>query len=187
MYGVTSDNKLQRPLVDRVTHALEAIETDHANIHEGIAYGAWHTFNIAAGQSAYLHIVAPIDKYVHFKPSLYSTDGPSVFIDLAEGGTTVSDGTAILPRNKRRVGSTPDTSAMLVYYAPGTPVMGTIVDSDFIGGGTGNGASKTGASMPGKDEIVLKPGSKYLMRITNSGTNTVNTHVKMFWYEEPKG
>lgn len=189
MYGSTAAGKLFRPLIDMVTKSLTSIPTDHANIHAGIAYGAWYKFAaLGAGASGYITIVTPTDKYAHFKPTLFSTDGPNVSIDLAEDSTTVADGAAITPRNKRRVaGTAGDVAKVLVYSGPTTPVMGTIIDSDFVGGGTGQGQSKTGASQPNTDELVLKLGAKYLMRVTNNGAAAVNAHVKMFWYEEPAG
>jgi hypothetical protein len=46
-----------------------------------------------------------------------------------------------------------------------------------------NPANRTGGSVDRSDEVILKPNTKYLLRITNLSTSNNDINVGMTWYE----
>lgn len=172
-------------LIERVTGAHPVITTDHAAIHDGIAFSAVKKFaSLAAGASAYLEFIVPAGAYVHFKPVSIQADGPKVTLQIIEAPTLTTGTTAITPVNRRRVG-TPTASLVTIHSDPSGISAGTIVDQDYIGGGTGAGGSTVSGGMAtNENEWPLKPATTYLCKVTNDGSAAVNVNVKVFWYEE---
>lgn len=172
--------------LERVTFGEKVITTDHANIHEGVAYSYPVKFTIAAGASAYLEILPPAWAFVHFKPVAIESDGPKILAQLIEAPTT-TPGTPVTPVNRRRLG-TPPAAATVIRINPTGVSGGTVLDQDYIGGGTGKGGTQTsGGNASNENEWVLNPGTLYLLKITNSGPNPADVNVKVFWYEELDG
>ena len=73
-------------VTDRITSALEFINTDHAYIHHGIAYKS-HLYvgNLAAAASVSFSFKTPATKYCHLKDLQLISVGASVVAELYRG------------------------------------------------------------------------------------------------------
>lgn len=172
--------------LERVTGAFPVITTDHAFIHEGIAFTAANKIDITSAKVALIQITPPAGAYCHFKPAAFSCTGGPVYISLLEDYSFVG-GSAITPQNRKRTG-TPAASAITVKgIADGTAVAGTApLSLDMVVlSGTSSGA-KLGSSSQAAEEWVLKPGVNYLIAITNATSPgaTITVGYELFWYEE---
>lgn len=169
---------------ERVTHGKKVITTDHGNIHAGIAFGYATKFTVAAGASAYLEVLTPATGYVHWKPTAIQTDGPKILVQLIEAPTT-TPGTVVASSNRRRVG-TPPVSTVIVRTNPTGVSGGTVIDQDYVGGGTGAGLSSvTGGIASNDNEWVLAQNTLYVIKVTNGGSASTDVGVKIFYYIEP--
>lgn len=174
-------------LIEEITGAARTITTDHDFIHKGIAFTTASKFTIAAAASAYLEIIVPVGSYVHFKPTSIQTDGPKITVQLIEAPTLTTGSTVVVPVNRRRVG-TPTLSLLTVKNNPTAVSAGTVLDQDYVGGGTGAGGSTVSGGMATNDnEWVLKPATTYALKVTNGGSASADVNIKTFWYEELAG
>jgi len=187
---MTGDNEYGIPevvKVDALTNDLVVITQDHHGIHQKIAFTVAHKFaNIASAGTAFIYFVTPAitSGLVHFKPSLLTSDGPNVDVEMYEGGTVAANGTGLTPVNRHRYNAVASAMVDTFFHTPTTPSPTLKIDSDFLGGGTGVGISKTGAGSMTDTEFVLVPATKYFIKVVNNGAGTVNVHLKLFWYEE---
>lgn len=173
--------------VEEVTGGYKSITTDHAAIHGGIAFTVAHKFTIAAAGSAYLEFIVPAGAYVHFKPVAMQTDAPKVLVQVIEAPTVTPGTTGKTPMNRRRIG-TPTVSVVTVHTDPTGVSGGTVIDQDYIGGGTGAGGSSVSGGMGiNENEWVLNPATTYLVKVTNGGSGSADVNIKLFWYEELAG
>jgi len=173
-------------MLERVTGAHAAITSDHALIHQGIAYTVANKMDVAATKVGALQITVPAGVYCHFKPARFAATGGPVIIGLLEDYSFVG-GSPIVPVNRKRVG-TPDASVITVKGAVDiTAVAGAApVSLDMaVIPGTTIGAD-LGGSTHAAEEWVLKPGTTYLITISNATSPgaTVTVGYELFWYEE---
>lgn len=174
-------------MVEEITGARPTITSDHANIHNGIAFTTANKFTLAAAASGYLEIIVPAGAYIHFKPVSMQSDGPKITVQLIEAPTLTTGSTAVIPVNRRRIG-TPAISVVTVKNNPTAVSAGTVLDQDYIGGGSSAGGSTTSGGMAINDnEWVLKPATTYAIKVTNGGSGSADVNIKTFWYEETAG
>lgn len=169
---------------ESLTGYKATISSDHAYIHDGIAFIALvNTGSISAAYDIAFTTPAATDgKFIHWRPIGFTTSANYIYWELTEG-ETASSGTTVTPINRNRLSS--NTSKMS-YFAKGatcTPA-GTIIDLGGVGS-AGNPASRSGGGAGGDEEIVLKQNTTYCLTITPAGATTVTG--KLFWYEESKG
>lgn len=169
---------------ERVTLAQANIPSDHAFIHQGIAYTVSNKLDILAAGVGGLQITVPQGSYVHFKPAAFSCTGGPVIISLLEDYTFVG-GSAIPSVNRKR--SSTNAATVTVKGATAiTPVAGSAplnLETLILSGNTT--AGRLGSAVTQDKEWVLKPGD-YLIGITNSTSPgaTVSVAYDLFWYEE---
>jgi len=171
--------------IERVTRGIPAIDTNHAQIHEGNAFSIGGVFTIAAGTSLDITLHVPADTYVHYQASDISTDGAnSITAILYEGATvTGGSGTPIIPINRRRLGS-PKGSAITIKQGATVTATGSEVDRWNFPKSASNQIQNV-VSKADHIEWVLKQDCTYLFRISNTGTTTaVILAFRPFWYEE---
>ena len=173
-------------LIEEVTGAYRSVTTDHDLIHQGKAFTTVNKFTIASAASAYLEMIIPAGAYVHFKPVAMQSDGPKITIQLIEAPTITTGSTAVTPANRRRIG-TPAISTVTVKSNPTGVSGGTVLDQDYIGGGTGNAQTTSGGASQNDNEWVLKAGTTYVIKVTNGGSGSADVNIKTFWYEEAAG
>jgi hypothetical protein len=164
---------------EAVTNGFPVITTDHAFIHEGIAYTLSGTATVSGSWS--LSFTTPATGYIHFKPAGISAAGGPVVVTLLEG-PTFTGGSDATPRNRNRVISSPDSSTVACKTGV-TPSGGTVINTLFIPGAT-SGSQKVGASTEAAEELVLDQATVYVLTLTETATGDVVCGYDLFWYEE---
>ncbi len=168
-------------LQERVTNADTVIMSEHAAIHDGVAYSAALVFDLVAAGVSYMEMVTPVTGYVHFRPETIETSGPLILAQLIEAPTLTTGSTAVVPLNRRRLG-TPNVSSLVLKSDPTAVSGGAIIDQTLVGGTSGKSAG--GGSASNNAEWVLKQDTVYAVKVTNSGTETATINIKAVWYEE---
>jgi hypothetical protein len=100
-------------------------------------------------------------------------------IELLEAPTT-SSGTALTAINNNRVSSNVTTAT--IVHTPTVTADGTLLELKLIEG-TGGGQA-IGSSGGSRIEFILKPSTKYLVRMTNDNNAASRAWVNVSWYEE---
>lgn len=169
---------------EELTGYSAVIGSDHAYIHDGIAFTAIiNTGSISAAYDiAFKTPSAESGKFIHWRPIGIDTSADYVDIVLREGDT-YSAGTSVTPINRNRLSTNTSKMQSFVYNATATPT-GTIIQRGGIGT-SGNAASQGGGGAAASQEIVLKQDTNYVLTLTPDGATVVN--VSLFWYEEEKG
>lgn len=172
--------------LERVTEAIPVITTDHAFIHEGIAFTVANKVDIASAKVAGLQVSVPAGIYCHFKPAAFANTGGPVIISMLED-YTFTGGSAITPANRKRVGTPAASQISVKGSADITAVAGSnpvSLDMTVLPGTSTGG--KLGGSAHSAEEWVLKPGGNYLVTMTNATSPgaTVTVGYELFWYEE---
>lgn len=96
--------------------------------------------------------------------------------DLFEGPTVSVDGTAVSRVNRNRTG-TPQASGVLAFTGPTTSADGTSLFKEILGGQFAGGEERI-------LEFKLKPGTDYLLRVTNDDASAQDLAVEARWFEE---
>jgi len=173
--------------IERFTHFVTVIQSDHAYIHEGLGYIINVTTpSISAAGSYNITITTPAATagFIHWRPTNTGTTANMVLVEFYEGGTTTG-GTAVSPINKNRNVSR-NSIVSVSQGATITPT--TLLDIYTVGAAGGTQSRSGGGSVGSLEEIVLKPSTTYTVRMTNIGTSTATTaYLTAFWYEETMG
>lgn len=170
---------------EAITGGLPVINTDHEAIHLGWGYSASHYAEAVADDAAILlefTTPAASASYVHLKAYRPWCEGGLAKFEIIEAPTLTTGSTAITPRNRRRTGTAP-TSGVTVKSDPTSISAGTTIEGPtaFGGGGAGGGA---GGNYVNDQELLLKPATTYLFRITNLAGAAKALGLWLFWYEE---
>ncbi len=166
--------------VDDIVGALHAISVLHSKIHAGntffvsfktadgapLADDATLSFALTSGAKT-LHIVST---------GLFGGDGEKEYLE----GSTITGGTATTVYNRDRASLTATT--VTVVRDPTVNAPGTLIDNQFIPGGTG-GKSLGGTSGP-RNEWIFKASTIYVIRLTNRAGNAQPASLAVEWYEE---
>jgi len=170
---------------DRVTESPKIIDTDHAYIHEGVAFEL--SFSQTGTTSTGVYVFkTPATEYVHFRPSNVFIEKGSLTYYLTEnvgGATGAAWASTNVPYNRNRIST---STAGSVFFTNTTEMGGTntVIDTwRMWGSGTTAGAGKSGTSRSEPLEWVLKRATMYSMWFDSTETFSVN----MFWYEESLG
>lgn len=166
---------------ETLTKYIGTIGSDHAYIHDGIAFTA--VIDVGSISGAYdIAFKTPVTKFVHWRPIGLQTSADYVKVELREGDTW-SGGTAVTPINRNRLSTRPTKMQSFVKNATVSP-SGTLIQ--IAGFGTaGNAASRGGGGGGAQEEIVLKRNTNYVLTITPDGATSVT--AELFWYEEKQG
>jgi len=181
-------NALVNYWTEVITKALRCIPSDHAYIHDGKQFYAYHKADITAGAALKFTFVTPAaatGKYIHFRPSVVSTSGDKVTMIMTEIPTSVSGGSAMTAYNRNRIST--GASTCVLKYGVTLTESATEVDAAFVGGGTGVGGMRSGAETQEGDEIVFKQNTTYSITLTNNSSATNTVFLKLKWYEEGAG
>ena len=178
--GEDSLGRLGGFLRERVTSGFPVITTDHALIHEGLAYTLSATASISNGATHSVELAIPAGVYVHFKPVGVTASGGPVTITLVEGSTSTG-GSAATPSNRRRISP---VASRLTCKTGVTASGGTVIDTALIPSAT-QGNNRLGAGTGAAEEFVLNPGTTYSVQFANAAGNATTIGYQLFWYEEP--
>lgn len=167
--------------VDSFSGAVGSIDQEHLQIHRGVTYTISRqvTIDDSGGATPTYEFLAsvPASTYPHFRHIIVQSDGGPFVVELYEGTTTSADGTSITPYNNNRNSS--NTSSTACYYGPTITDDGTLIEA-FLAPSTKGSFGSDGAN-----EWILKPSTKYMVRITNNtaGAGTSEFVVNINWYE----
>jgi hypothetical protein len=161
--------------VDTATRALIGITYAHHEIHSGSHFFTGN-FTTLANAAVYdiLFVTADTNKYAHMIFEI-GTQGESMF-SYYEGVTASTNGTALVTYDRNR--TTDNAANTLFFHTPTVTDLGVVIGAGIFGSG-----NKAGGSTRDSSEFVLKPNTKYLMRVTNN-TAQDNWYDWFFdWYE----
>jgi hypothetical protein len=181
----------QRPgefaLIDRFTHFIGVIQSDHSYIHDGIGYLINVTSSsINAGSSYNISVTTPKaeDGYIHWRPTNTGSTANMILVELWEGGST-SGGDEVTPMNRNR---NSNRTSLVSVKKGATITPTTLLDSYTVGSAGGTQNRSGGGGVGSLEEIVFKPSTTYTIKITNIGASTATTaYLTAFWYEESQG
>jgi hypothetical protein len=173
------DNKFAIPTGDLITHNLVVIDQSHHEIHEGDFYSfCAYNDDLDLGNTLEFSLTTPnTTKLSHltynFSASL------QVLFEFFEDTTHTAN---VLQTSHNHNRNSLNTAGMTIHTPNLVGIDGTRIDCGSFGspsvgivGGSGGGGRVEG-------EWILKPNSKYLIRLT-SGSNDNNVNLKMSWYE----
>jgi hypothetical protein len=156
---------------DIFTGAFRMMDNDHAYIHQGKRFSAFHKATITTGATLQFSLVTPANKVIHWRPTKIKPSADKVDIQVFEGATVNVAGTQINYFNRNRR-NTNTTGAVLrhgtTFTANGTELVGM---ADWLPGSAGTGTIREGESTNGAaDEIILKPSTTYRFVVTNGSS-----------------
>jgi len=169
--------------VDEHSGAVGVIEQEHLKIHAGKLFTLSKRLVLDdAGGTNPIHEflgVVPADLFPHFRKLAVVTDGSGFDVDFYEAPTTTDDGTAVTSKNNKR--NSTNEAGLLIYDAPTVTDDGELLESIMATGTKQSGA----LGSEGSNEWILKPDTKYLIRITNNTAGAASSRfvINMFWYE----
>jgi len=164
------------PNIDPLTKALNTIDYSHHEIHEGSHFFYVDCTELASA-AAQDYLLTTGLKYTHLS---FEFEGSAITaLDVYEASDKTGT-TAQTIFNNDRNSAKASVNAMHKGTSGGT-TDGTKIWCHKGGSATGASAS-TGVSSDQSSEIILKPSTKYIFRIT-SGTNGNLTNIKFEWYE----
>lgn len=169
---------------DKAFRGLRALVTSsyvEANVKNGLQFEASeHNAAVAAGANFDIEFQTGT-KPVIIKDRQVAFTGTGITINVYEVPTT-SAGTAGTVYNLNR--RNPVTATASYKIAPTVTATGTQVGATAYGlGGTGAGPSRVSAFATFGVERVLKPSTKYLLRITNNDAGAQRIAAYITWYE----
>jgi hypothetical protein len=166
---------------DPLNDGICTIEVEHYEIHEGEHFFIQNYIEVA-NAGVLNHTFLTGAKYVHMTFEVSAADAGFI-LQTYEGATGDNDGTLLTPLNNQRPSAT--TSTMTVRQNPSnTAVVGaTLLRAGRFGTG-GAVAQRTAGNVQRANEIIFKPNTKYLLRITNLSTSANNINYSYNWYEQ---
>lgn len=177
--ALTQKNKDGVQVISGSDYPAVTVDVNHARLHEGRAYIAWNIYpdsaKLASGSSADIVLAAAPNVTPHITIAMESSGDADFFI---YEGTVTSGGTAFVPVRRNRVIAS--TSDVAMVTNPTVTSLGTLINQQFITGGTGK-KSSGGAS--GSLEYVLSPLTNYLFRLTNVNGTSHTALIELEWYE----
>lgn len=177
--ALTQKDKDGNQMVAGSDNGLITAEINHHRLHEGRAFIAWNIYpdsaKLAAGASADIVLAAGPGTIPHVTIAMESSGDADFFI---YEGTTTTGGTAFTPvRRNRNIAA---TSNVAMVTNPTVNTLGTLINRQFVTGGTGKKSSGGGA---GSLEYVLAPLTNYLFRLTNVNGTAHTALLELEWYE----
>jgi hypothetical protein len=177
--ALTQKDKDGNQMVAGSDNGIIVVDVNHHRLHEGRAFIAWNIYpdsaKLAAGSSADIVLAAGPGIIPHVTIAMESSGDADFFV---YEGTSTTGGTAFTPvRRNRNIAS---TSNVAMVTNPTVNTLGTLINQQFITGGTGKKASG-GAS--GSLEYVLAPLTNYLFRLTNVNSTAHTALIELEWYE----
>jgi len=176
--------QIQEEEHELVTGFKASIDTDHAYIHQGLAFVYSNkTTSLAADATYGIVVRTPVNRFIHYRPMLLATTANLLEVKLAEG-STYTGGTPVTPFCKNRQSERISQVSMSVAA---TVTEGTVLDY-FVAGSAGLGGNRQGGNLFASDETILKRDTTYSFLFTNVGAVTATVgYYRFFWYEEERG
>lgn len=163
-----------------------SITSDHSYIHAGKGY-KWNVSKALTAEAVYIYeftTPAAATAYIHWRPVFLGSSANAVTLTFIEGGTYTGGSAMTNIYNKNRNSS--NTSGVSIKEGLTESVAGTQLDSLIAG--SGSTSARTGGGAEGsEDEWVLKPATKYYLKLTVAAVTNTTIQLSAFWYEESTG
>jgi hypothetical protein len=163
---------------DTISSSVKTIAYEHSRTHDGKAFLLNGSYSLANGATAYVLADNPAANYAHLRSFVVTCTSAPMSVELYEGCTVSANGTSKNGNNMNRNSVT--TPNLQTYTGPTVTADGTLLEYTLIPGAKQSGGS---ADIGAEVEWILKPSTKYALKITNSSGATVTYSLKMFWYE----
>ena len=177
--ALTQKNKDSAQVISGSDYPLITADVNHVRLHEGRAYIAWNIYpdsaKLGSGASADIVLAAAPGVTPHITIAMESSGDADFFV---YEGTVTTGGTSFTPVARNR--TIASTSNVAMVLNPTVTSLGTLINQQFVTGGTGKKASG-GAS--GSLEYVLAPLTNYLFRLTNVNGTAHTALIELEWYE----
>jgi hypothetical protein len=160
--------------VDTEAGAVVTIDQNHHEVHAGGAYSVGQANASLANNGTFLFEIITGAVTPHMKAARAFTGGTSGKLEIIEAPTITDGNAALVPVNRRRTG-TPPTSGVTIYSNPTSISAGTILTEYYFTGKAEFVADQL--------ELILKAGTKYLYRFTNTSGGAAVCSMELFWYE----
>lgn len=163
--------------MDDVGPSATFIAPMHHEIREGDAFtAAYFAEGVADDANICFALTTAATKQVHIVVS--STSGGDASLTITEN-PSIGGGSVVTPVDFNR--TTANTSGITLVHTPTTNTGGTILISEFVGGGEKNFSS--GGSGGGRTEFVLKASTSYTFLLKNLAGAAKPLGMMMEWYE----
>jgi len=160
---------------------VETIEREHYEIHEGNHYKCQdYDDDVDSGVSKFWHVKSPNTSIrVHLCYKIITSKNG--LLEFFEDATFSNSGTTLTVFNNNR--NSTNTTTTEIFKDPIITASGTRIDVNVLGtDGTGV-AGAVGGSSKRTDEIILKSGTSYILKITALSNDTRISSCFSF-YEE---
>lgn len=161
---------------DPYVHAPVSIDVPHHEIHEGDMFSACDAADVANGANRDILIVTGA-KYTHMFAIVMSEAETDV--KIYEGTTASNNGTTIASYNRNRNSAKTPVTAITHTPTVAGGSEGTLLCTKHYGSG-----KSLGGENRGENEWILKPNTKYLIRINNATTSNNYQSTELMWYEK---
>jgi hypothetical protein len=170
-------------VLERDAKFISVTDRVHRETHEGEGFSVCHIFeDVGASEHADILIQTGGLKELHFT---FAAEAEGKAYAFLYEDTEAAAGTGLTPFNRlRSSGETSDASFTYTPTFDSVPELGSLLPCALIPGGIGgNSVGATGGS--GRQEIVLKINTIYLVRVTNKAGSAKDISITCSWYEEP--
>ena len=174
--------------VESVTKGIRIINSDHGQHHLGNGYkGYIDLATLASSASLEYCLTTSENVYVHSKNWTIQAMDSSVKVEILTGATVSSnEGTAVSLSNTNNI--TTNTASTTIKASPTYTGGSTWHMFACFADSTNQVVGIGHATTSENDELVLKPDTEYIIKITNTGASTVSAGlVTIFFYEEEDG
>jgi len=162
--------------VDNATDALIMIQETHSQIHEGDMFSYCNTTDIANSGNFTILFVTPNNGLGTHIVFVVETEAEAGF-QIWESANVSANGTMdmhIVNRNR----TSANLSAVMIYNTPTLNSLGSMICDKHWGTGKGVGGEDRAA-----EEWLLKPNTKYIIRVTNFTTSANYASTELIWYQ----
>lgn len=171
---------------DLIAHAATEIDHVHRMNHDGFVF---HSSGKVAGMvdsnvDDFL-LVTPASPEPHIQTFELRMGRGDIDILTYEGTTTSADGAAQSVLNTHRDRAATQTPGTTLHIGPTVSAVGTLIHTQWLPP-TATGTGLSGGGFVGEgagEEWILKPSTKYLIRITNNSGATIDYRWEAVWYE----
>lgn len=163
-----------QPAVPITSSYFPVIDFGHSKIHAGTHYFCEHVNSVTGDGTNLDLLMVTGSAQCHLVYTFVTND--EFTLAVYEGTTTSANGTARAVYNNNRNSANTPTAAR--YDGPTITSLGTMISASLL-----SSSHLVGGSANRDNEIILKPNTKYLFRVTKSNEATDQVGTSMSWYE----
>ena len=180
----TDRNREHMRVYDAYAHATTVIDEAHRLNHDGMMFHASGKVEgmVDANVDEFL-LVTSAYNFPHIQRMAFTFGRGDIDIAVYEDTVTAAHGVAIDVENTNRNSS--NTNQLLAYSGPTLTDDGNLIHTQWVAPtSTGVGQSPTGITTNSNgEEWILKPSTKYLIRLTNNSGGAIALAGEALWYE----